>query len=84
MKVDVFSLIQNGKRSLTFMSQSLGLAADMDLGTEHLRWMGDTRFAVGVIRGCMFQSLDHYYILFTNWPSDETQAMSGRAVLQAS
>lgn len=33
------------------MSQSLGLMADLDIGTEHLRWMGDTRFMVGLLRG---------------------------------
>lgn len=25
--------------------------ADLDLGTEHLRWMGDTRFMVGLLKG---------------------------------
>jgi sphingosine kinase len=54
MKVDVFSLIQNGKRTISFMSQALGLMADLDIGTEHLRWMGDTRFMVGLIKGGMW------------------------------
>lgn len=26
-----------------------GLVADIDLGTEHMRWMGDTRFDVGAV-----------------------------------
>lgn len=39
------------KRIFTFMSQALGLMADLDLGTEHLRWMGDTRFMVGFFQG---------------------------------
>ncbi|KAF9464747.1 ATP-NAD kinase-like domain-containing protein [Collybia nuda] len=51
MKVDVFSLTQKGKRTISFMSQALGLMADLDIGTEHLRWMGDTRFMVGLMRG---------------------------------
>lgn len=51
MKVDLFSITQGGKRSLSFMSQALGLMADLDLGTEHLRWMGDTRFMVGLLKG---------------------------------
>ncbi|KAG7452429.1 uncharacterized protein BT62DRAFT_924983 [Guyanagaster necrorhizus] len=51
MKVDVFSFVQNGKRSISFMSQAMGLMADLDLGTEHLRWMGDTRFVYGLFRG---------------------------------
>jgi len=53
MKVDLFSLTQGGKRSISFMSQALGLMADVDLGTEHLRWMGDSRFVYGIFRGCM-------------------------------
>lgn len=53
MKVDVFSVVQNGKRTISFMSQALGLMADLDIGTEHLRWMGDTRFMYGLLRGSM-------------------------------
>lgn len=51
MKVDVFSFTQNGKRTISFMSQALGLAADLDVGTDHLRWMGETRFMYGFLRG---------------------------------
>ncbi|KAJ6630848.1 ATP-NAD kinase-like domain-containing protein [Mycena sp. CBHHK59/15] len=51
MKVDVFSLTQGGKRTISFMSQALGLIADLDIGTENLRWMGDARFTVGLLRG---------------------------------
>ncbi|KAF9013858.1 ATP-NAD kinase-like domain-containing protein [Cyathus striatus] len=51
MKVDLFSFNQKGKRTISFMSQALGLMADIDLGTEHLRWMGDTRFMYGIFRG---------------------------------
>lgn len=37
------------------MSQSIGLMADLDIETEHLRWMGDTRFIVGYL--CASKSL---------------------------
>jgi sphingosine kinase len=50
MKVDLFSMTQNGTRTLSFMSQAVGLMADLDIGTENLRWMGDTRFIVGLFR----------------------------------
>ena len=50
MKVDLFSFTQNGSRTISFMAQTLGLMADLDLGTEHLRWMGDTRFTYGFIK----------------------------------
>ena len=33
------------------MSVSIGLMADLDIKTEHLRWMGDTRFVYGFLRG---------------------------------
>lgn len=55
MKVDLFSFYQDGRRSISFMSQSLGLMADLDIGTEHLRWMGDTRFMVGLLRGSTYR-----------------------------
>jgi len=32
------------------MSQTIGLMAEIDIETEHLRWMGDTRFIVGYLR----------------------------------
>ncbi|KAF4608502.1 sphinganine kinase lcb4 [Pleurotus pulmonarius] len=53
MKVDLFSFVQNKKRSISFMSQALGLMADLDIGTDHLRWMGETRFMYGLIRGVL-------------------------------
>jgi sphingosine kinase len=51
MPIDLLSILQSGKRSLSFMSQCVGLMADADLGTEHLRWMGSTRFMYGYLRG---------------------------------
>jgi sphingosine kinase len=50
MKVDLFAFTQNDNRTVSFMAQTLGLMADLDLGTEHLRWMGDTRFTYGFIK----------------------------------
>ncbi|PPQ83353.1 hypothetical protein CVT25_003992 [Psilocybe cyanescens] len=53
MNVDLFSFTQGKKRCISFMSQALGLMADLDIGTEHLRWMGDSRFIYGYLRGHM-------------------------------
>ncbi|KAL0071372.1 sphinganine kinase lcb4 [Marasmius tenuissimus] len=53
MATDVFLITQNGKSSISFLSQTVGLMADLDLGTEHLRWMGDTRFFVGFLQGVL-------------------------------
>lgn len=49
MKVDLFSVNQGAKRTISFMSQAVGLIAEVDLGTENLRWMGDTRFTYGLL-----------------------------------
>jgi sphingosine kinase len=51
MPIDLMSILQSGKRSLSFMSQCVGLMADLDLGTEHLRWIGSNRFVYGFLRG---------------------------------
>ncbi|KAA1471124.1 hypothetical protein DENSPDRAFT_837053 [Dentipellis sp. KUC8613] len=53
MAIDLLSLLQGGKRSFSFMSQCLGLMADLDLGTEHLRWMGSNRFVYGYLRAVL-------------------------------
>jgi sphingosine kinase len=52
--LDLFELTTPGAsktRTFTYMTQAVGLMADLDLGTEHLRWMGDTRFMYGFVRG---------------------------------
>lgn len=54
MKIDLCSVQQEGKRIISFMSQAVGMMADIDLGTENLRWMGDTRFMVGLLRESVF------------------------------
>ena len=41
------------------MSVSIGLMADLDIKTEHLRWMGDTRFVYGFLRGGAFIRLTY-------------------------
>ncbi|KAF9265425.1 hypothetical protein L218DRAFT_1019822 [Marasmius fiardii PR-910] len=53
MGVDLLLMTQNGKSSISFMSQSVGLMADLDIGTDHLRWLGETRFFYGFLRGLL-------------------------------
>ena len=50
MKADLSVVTQGDQRIISFMSQCVGLPVDTDLGTDHLRWMGDTRFVYGYIR----------------------------------
>ena len=45
--LDLTSITQGGKRTLSFLSQAVGIVAEVDLGTEHLRWMGSARFTYG-------------------------------------
>lgn len=47
--MDLVSVTQGNTRMLSFLSQTLGLIAESDLATEHLRWMGSARFEYGVI-----------------------------------
>ncbi|ROW07044.1 hypothetical protein VPNG_06594 [Cytospora leucostoma] len=47
--MDLISITQGDRRKLSFLSQALGIIAEADLGTEHLRWMGEHRFTYGVV-----------------------------------
>lgn len=52
--IDLCSVTQkNGKRLFSFLTQAFGLMADLDLGTEHLRFLGDLRFTLGYIQGAL-------------------------------
>jgi hypothetical protein len=50
MPVDVFSVTLPGRRILSLLTQTFGFLSDCDLGTEHLRRMGDSRFVWGAVR----------------------------------
>ncbi|KIW12836.1 hypothetical protein PV08_08023 [Exophiala spinifera] len=47
--MDLASVTQGSTRTLSFLSQSLGIVAESDLGTENIRWMGDARFTYGFL-----------------------------------
>ncbi|TGJ78422.1 hypothetical protein E0Z10_g10346 [Xylaria hypoxylon] len=46
--IDLMSITQGSRRMLSFLSQSVGIIAEADLGTENMRWLGAARFDVGV------------------------------------
>ncbi|KAI0380606.1 sphingoid long chain base kinase 4 [Hypomontagnella monticulosa] len=48
--MDLMSVTQGDKRMLSFLSQSVGIIAECDLGTENLRWLGAARFNVGLMQ----------------------------------
>lgn len=45
--LDLASITQGDRRTLSFLTQSVGIIAEADLATEHLRWMGSARFTWG-------------------------------------
>lgn len=47
--LDLASVTQGETRTLSFLSQSYGIVAESDLGTENIRWMGDLRFYYGFL-----------------------------------
>jgi len=47
--LDLASITQGDHRTLSFLSQSVGIVAEADLATEHLRWMGSARFTWGFL-----------------------------------
>lgn len=55
--MDLASITQGDKRTLSFLSQSLGIVAESDLGTENIRWMGDFRFTFGFLVRLIGQTL---------------------------
>jgi sphingosine kinase len=48
--LDLVSVTQGDRRTVSFLSQALGMIADVDITTEHLRWMGTQRFTYGFLR----------------------------------
>ncbi|EER39605.1 sphingosine kinase [Histoplasma capsulatum var. duboisii H88] len=47
--LDLVSITQGDKRTVSFLSQSFGIIAELDLGTENIRWMGSARFTYGFL-----------------------------------
>lgn len=47
--MDLISITQGQTRMLSFLSQSVGIVAEADLGTEHIRWLGQARFTYGFL-----------------------------------
>lgn len=47
--IDLVSITQGNSRTLSVLSQSFGIVADSDLGTDHIRWMGAHRFTYGFL-----------------------------------
>ncbi|KAF2869712.1 sphingoid long chain base kinase-like protein [Massariosphaeria phaeospora] len=55
--LDLVSVTQGDTRMLSFLSQAVGIVAEADLATEHLRWMGNARFTWGVLSRLIGQTI---------------------------
>jgi sphingosine kinase len=47
--VDLASITQGDSRTVSFLSQSVGIVAEVDLGTDNIRWLGSARFTIGFL-----------------------------------
>lgn len=57
LPIDLISITQGTRRFLSFLSQSFGIVAECDLGTENMRWMGEARFTVGMLKHILNQTV---------------------------
>ncbi|PIL24066.1 hypothetical protein GSI_13817 [Ganoderma sinense ZZ0214-1] len=83
MSVDVMSVLQNGQRTFSFMTSCLGLMANVDLGTENLRFMGPQRFFVGFLREVIRHRPYSYRISIKVAETDKDKMMQNREALRA-
>ncbi|KAJ7630848.1 ATP-NAD kinase-like domain-containing protein [Roridomyces roridus] len=51
LPLDVCSVTQGDTRIYSFLSQAVGIMADLDMGTEWMRWVGGIRFVLGYLYG---------------------------------
>ncbi len=76
-KVDLMALTQgtgsHKRTSLSFLSQTYGLIADCDIGTENMRWLGPARFDLGVL---------HRRLIRTKYPCDIFIKYSAKSKLE--
>lgn len=84
MKVDILAFTQGGKRTISFMSQALGLMADLDVGTDNLRWMGESRFLYGLLRGSKRSFVMTYILRLIYIYSINQEEIAYTAVVQTS
>ncbi|KAG8898614.1 sphinganine kinase lcb4 [Tulasnella sp. 417] len=77
MHLDLASvtLFKSRETVYSFLSQSGGLMAELDLGTEHLRWMGDTRFMVGFLKGVITNTPRQLRVLIKEPETDKPKLL---------
>ncbi|KAG0233781.1 sphinganine kinase lcb4 [Actinomortierella wolfii] len=73
MLADLCSVTQGQKRVFSFLSQTFGMIADSDLGTEHLRWMGSARFTYMVIQRMLQRASYNFEISYIPAEMDKSK-----------
>lgn len=48
--IDLASITHGNKRTISVLSQAVGIMAEADLLTEDMRWLGNKRFEVGLVK----------------------------------
>ncbi|KDD75296.1 hypothetical protein H632_c760p0, partial [Helicosporidium sp. ATCC 50920] len=72
--MDVASVVQgSAPRRAAFLSLTYGLVSNLDLGTEHLRWMGSGRF----VWGALLQIMKHREYTAEVWVVDAEGGKEG-------
>lgn len=77
-KIDVTSIIQPSTNTImySFLSITYGLVANLDIGTEHLRWMGGQRFVWGAIREILSQRVYSCNVMYVEDTASQESRMS--------
>ena len=75
LSIDLCSVlsIPSLTRRWSFLSQALGLMVDLDIGTASLRWMGDTRFMLGFLKGLAVNKTVHCRLRMKVVESDKVE-----------
>ncbi|KAL6753666.1 ATP-NAD kinase-like domain-containing protein [Haematococcus lacustris] len=66
--LDVASVLQGANRYYLLLSLTYGLMANLDIGTEHLRWMGEPRFTIGGLQEIL--AARTYPLRVAVWPEE--------------
>lgn len=79
--MDIMSVVQGSNRFFSFMGLSYGAGSTIDIGTENLRWMGETRFTVGGLLEVLKKSrygLKFAYLPGKSLPMEDTKRIRER------
>eukprot|EP00887_Chlorella_sp_A99_P004943 scaffold4.g4943.t1 len=78
--LDIASVVQPpGTRTFAFLSISYGLITNLDIGTEHLRCLGGTRFVVGALWQIILNKSHHCHVAVVEADAECSSAAASAA-----